>query len=109
MSKRFVVVGGATAVAGLVLGASIVLGPPAAQSNTPNLPSNIAAPGVSNPTDNPDNTPITIRAFDYSTFELDSDGQLRGMRLRATRTNLKPQGITELIKPHAEIRLGPQR
>ncbi|MEM9108717.1 MAG: hypothetical protein AAGC72_01705, partial [Planctomycetota bacterium] len=102
-------VGGATAVAGLVLGASIVLGPPAAQSNTPNLPSNIPAPGVNNPTDNPDNTPITIRAFDYSTFELDSDGQLRGMRLRATRTNLKPQGITELIKPHAEIRLGPQR
>ncbi|MEM9346495.1 MAG: hypothetical protein AAGB26_07750 [Planctomycetota bacterium] len=109
MSKRFVVVGGATAVAGLVLGASIVLGPPAAQSNTPKLPSNIAAPGVNNPTNNPDNTPITISKFDYSTFELDSDGQLRGMRLRATRTNLKPQGITELIKPHAEIRLGPQR
>jgi lipopolysaccharide export system protein LptA len=109
MSKRLVVVGGATAVAGLVLGASVVLGPPAAQSNNNTLPNNINAPGVGSPTDDPDNIRLNIERFDYTAFELDSDGQLRGMRLRADRTNLKPQGITELINPNAEIRLGPQR
>jgi hypothetical protein len=109
MSKRFVVVGGATAVAGLVLGASVVLGPPGATPDDPNLPGNIKAPGIGDPTDNPDGVGVTVQKFDYTTFERDSDGELRGMRLRADRTNLKPQGITELIKPNAEIRLGPQR
>jgi len=107
MSKRFVVVGGATAVAGLVLGASIVLGPPAANSGDPDLPGDIDAPDVVGP----DGTQpgVKINEFDYTTFEVDADGQLRGMRLRATRTNLKPLGITNLIKPNAEIRLGSQR
>lgn len=109
MGKRFVVVGGATAVAGLVLGASIVLGPPASGPTNTNLPGNIDAPNVGNPAGNPGNAGLNIYEFDYTTFEVDADGQIRGMRLRATRTNLKPQGITELIKPHAEIRLGTQR
>ncbi|MFK7789505.1 MAG: hypothetical protein AB8C95_08470 [Phycisphaeraceae bacterium] len=109
MGKRFVVVGGATAVAGLVLGASIVFGPPGFQPSDNNLPSDIGAPDINDPTDDPDSVGINIQGFDYTTFEVDSDGQLRGMRLRADRTNLKPQGITQLIKPNAEIRLGPQR
>lgn len=110
MGKRFVVVGGATAVAGLVLGASIVFGPPGAKPSKSTVPGNIPAPNVSNP-GNPDGSlpAVNIYEFDYTTFEVDSDGQLRGMRLRATRTNLKSQGITELIKPRAEIRLGTQR
>lgn len=109
MGKRFVVVGGATAVAGLVLGASIVLGPDAVDEDKPKLPGDFDAPNIGNPTDDPDNIGLKIYEFDYTTFEVDADGQLRGMRLRAERTNLKPQGITNLIKPHAEIRLGTQR
>ncbi|MGB0768050.1 MAG: hypothetical protein ACPGYV_10105, partial [Phycisphaeraceae bacterium] len=107
MGKRFVVVGGATAVAGLVLGAAIVLGPPAAQNNRPDLPSDIDAPGVVGP----DGTApgVDIQQFDYTTFEVGSDGQLRGTRLRAEQTNLKSLGITNLVKPNAEIRLGSQR
>jgi hypothetical protein len=108
MSKRFVVVGSATAVAGLVLGATIVFGPPAAQPKGPNPTGNIAPPSIGAP-GNPDQAGVKIYAFDYTTFEADADGQLRGMRLRADETNLKPQGITELIRPHAEIRLGTQR
>ncbi|MEO0476060.1 MAG: hypothetical protein AAF085_08865 [Planctomycetota bacterium] len=107
MGKRFVVVGSATAVGGLVLGASIVYGPRPAESNNPSLPNDIAAPGIGDP-GNPSEGGVKIFAFDYSTFELD-DGQLRGMRLRAASTTLKPQGITELTRPHAEIRLGPYR
>lgn len=103
------VVGGATAVAGLVLGASIVLGPPSMQSNARQIQGEFETPGIAPPTDDPDNIRVNIHEFDYSTFEVDADGQIRGMRLRAARTNLKPQGITELIKPVAEIRLGPQR
>ena len=109
MGKRFVVVGGATAVAGLVLGASIVLGPEAVKTEDPDLPDDIDVPGIGDPAENPDRIGVNIREFDYTTFERDSKGQLRGMRLRADRTNLKPQGITELIQPHAEIRLGSQR
>ena len=109
MGKRFVVVGGATAVGGFVLGASIVFGPSRVQPRNTNLPNNINAPEFGSPTNSPDDGGINIEGFDYTTFEVDSDGQLRGMRLRADRSNLKPQGITQLIRPNAEIRLGPQR
>ena len=108
MSKRFVVVGGATAMAGLVLGASIVLGPDAIKSSGTDV-GNVTAPSLDNVGDSDAPPGARVSDFVYTTFEVDSDGQLRGMRLKAAATKIKPLGITELEKPNAEIRLGSQR
>lgn len=109
MSKRLVVVGGATAVAGLVLGASIVFGPPAVTGGSPQVP-DIDAPNLSGkPTDNPNSFSAKIKGFGYTLIEVDDDGEVRGIRLRAERTNVKRLDVTELIRPRADIRLGSQR
>jgi|GEM_PF-3571123 len=109
MNKRIVVVGGATVLAGLVLGASIYFGPAAGRRSTPTLPTNIQAPGVTEPNDNPGEFNVKVTGFDYTTFEVGDDGQLRGVRIQAKNTSIKPMGITGLTKPRAEIRLGSQR
>lgn len=108
MSKRLVVVGGATGVAGLVLGASIVFGPAAVTPTDSSVPSDIGAPEVDGPGGGGISS-ATIRGIEYTTFEVDADGQLRGMRLRAASSKAKSMGITELVRPDAEIRLGSQR
>lgn len=103
-----VVVGGATAVAGLVLGASLVFGPRVVKPRSTGIQGDITAPGVGTPGDN-STLGANIRGFNYNTIEVDSDGQVRGYKLRADRMDLERLGITKLTNPRVEIRLGWQR
>jgi lipopolysaccharide export system protein LptA len=106
MSKRLVVVGGATAVAGLVLGASVVFGPAAVTGGGKDIDADVDAPTLGQR-----GGPVgaNLTGIDIKQFKIDEDGEVTGVRLRAKQSNLKPLGITEFIAPHAEVRLGAQR
>ncbi|MFN3167033.1 MAG: hypothetical protein ACE37H_08220 [Phycisphaeraceae bacterium] len=106
MSKRLVVVGGATAVAGLVLGASVVFGPAAVTGGGKDIDTDIDAPGIGKLGGAPG---ANLTGIDIKQFKIDENGEITGVRLRARQSNLKPLGITEFIAPHAEVRLGAQR
>ncbi len=108
MSKRLVVVGGATAVAGLVLGASIVFGPPAVTGGGNGVQGNVDAPGIKAPGEQ-GQVGANVRGFNYEFFDSNDKGEVRRGRLRARVANFKPLGITELIEPIADIYLNPRQ
>ena len=110
MSKRLVIVGGATAVAGLVLGASVVFGPDAVTGVRKGQTHDIDAPTVQGKTAGTlDTLGATGTALDIKAFDPQENGEILRLRIRADRSNLKPLGVTELVKPRADIHLGSQR
>lgn len=99
MNRRFVVVASAALLAGLVLTASIVFGPPMLDGQSLEIDPDIGAA-----------TGNTARDVTYTIIQRgEADGDITRTVLKAERLQRLDRGVSRLTRPRAEMRYSPTR